>query len=67
MSNKNAILAMRDKSDKYNIKKENVPDLIFKIGICGRSMISGKTTLAANIILQPYFYGNLFLGDDIYI
>lgn len=61
------ILPMIDKSDSYNIKKDVICDVPFKIGIVGKSQLSGKTTLACNLIMRNEYYGKDFKGDNIYI
>jgi hypothetical protein len=61
------ILPMIDKSDTYNIKKDVVCNVPFKMGIVGKSQLSGKTTLACNLIMRDEYYGKDFKGENIYI
>ena len=61
------ILPIIDKSDSYNIKKEVICDIPFKMAICGKSQLSGKTTMALNLIIRNEYYGKDFEGENIYI
>jgi len=62
------ILAMRDKTESYKIDKgEELWPMPFRLLICGASERSGKSTLVANLILRPEFYGKDFAPENIYI
>jgi len=61
------ILPIIDKSDSYNIKKDIICDVPFKIAVCGRSQLSGKTTIALNLVARDEYYSKDFKGDNIYI
>jgi len=60
---------MKDKSDKYYTKKQTIFDLPMRLLIVGKSQLSGKTNLVANLLLDPngVFYKNDFNGEDIII
>jgi len=66
MKKKFQILKVRDKSDSYGTKKENIFDIPFRVLLTAKSG-SGKTTLITNFLLNPNFYLKDFKGDDIYI
>jgi hypothetical protein len=61
------IIPMRDKSDAYTIKKDLIFDLPMRIGIVGKSQLSGKTTILGNLLCFKDFYFNDFKGKNIYI
>ena len=67
MSNKYEMLKVKDKADKYYTKKKTIFDLPFKICLCGKSFLSGKTSVALNLIIRKTFFGNDFLGENIFI
>lgn len=60
------ILKMRDPSDKYHTKHD-LFDLSFRLAVCGKSFLSGKTNFAANLLLRKKYYREHFLGENIYI
>lgn len=66
MKKKYQILKVRDKSDNYGTKKENIFDIPFRVLLTAKSG-SGKTTLITNLLLNPNFYLKDFKGDDIFI
>jgi hypothetical protein len=70
------IIAVKDGLATYKIEKEKISSLPAKIIINGRSQLSGKSTLIANLFLRPWgdddvdgkdFYKNDFRGQDIYV
>tara|TARA_E500000318_G_scaffold51831_1_gene48509 strand:- start:29 stop:778 length:750 start_codon:yes stop_codon:yes gene_type:complete len=63
------IYKMKDKNESYHKKKGLLFDLPMKVGICGRSQLSGKSNLLGNLLLSEdsRLYKNDFLGDNIYI
>ena len=60
------ILKVRDKFEKY-YTEHNFFSLPFKLCICGKSQLSGKTTVILNLLLRDQFYKKHFKGDNIYI
>ena len=68
MTEEYEILKVRDKTDQNHIEMGILFDLSFKIAICGKSQLSGKTTLILNLLLRDKFkYKNYFKGENIYI
>ena len=61
------ILKMRDKTDSFYTKKNDLFDLPFRLAVVGKSFLSGKTTLIMNLLLREKYYKNDFLGENIYI
>ena len=62
-----SILKLRDKTDAYYTKKPILFDIPFKLIICGKSQLSGKTTILANLLLRKKYYKNDFKGENIFI
>ena len=61
------IYKMRDKTDKFTVQKENIPNLPFRMIAVGSSG-SGKTSTAiGNLLLRSEFYLNDFLPENIFI
>lgn len=67
---------MADRSESYRIKKPHMFDLPMRVMVVGKSMLSGKTNLFANLLLRPWgpddatgqeCYKNDFKGRNIYI
>lgn len=59
---------VKDKKDTFYTKKDKLFDLPMRIAIVGRSQLSGKSNMAANLLLKPTpFYRNDFKGENIYI
>jgi hypothetical protein len=67
MSDKITIKKIKDESTNYHIKIDKAPDLPFKVGIIGKSQLSGKTNLMINLMCQRKIYGKYFKGDNIYL
>lgn len=61
------IKKIKDESDNFKIEVSNAPNIPFKLGILGPSMISGKTNLMINLVGQRKLYGKYFKGDNIYL
>ena len=61
------IYKMVDKSENYYTKKDKIADIPFKMVICGKSQLSGKTNFVGNMLLLPEYYSNDFLGKNIFI
>jgi hypothetical protein len=70
------IIPIKDGLATYKIDKKKISSLPAKIIINGRSQLSGKSTLIANLFLRPYssddiegaeFYKNDFRGEDIFV
>lgn len=60
------ILRMKDKSDNFTVKKDKIFDLSMRLIVCGPTGC-GKTNALASLLLLPEFFGNDFLGTNIYI
>lgn len=68
MSNKNySILKMKDKFQSYKIKLPIIFDIPLRLLIVGKSELSGKSNLIANLILRDKFYRKYFEPDNIVI
>tara|TARA_R110002153_G_scaffold185499_1_gene338595 strand:+ start:9798 stop:10559 length:762 start_codon:yes stop_codon:yes gene_type:complete len=67
MKKKLQIYKMIDKSESYYTKKETIADIPFKMVVCGKSQLSGKTNFCCNMLLLPDFYKNDFEGKNIFI
>jgi hypothetical protein len=61
------MLKLKDKTDKYYINKPTIFNIPFKLIICGKSQLSGKTTVLANLLLRKKFYKDDFNGENIFI
>lgn len=63
------IYRMKDKTESFHIKKGLMFDMPFRIGIVGKSMLSGKTSLAISLLYQEdsRLYKNEFLPENIFI
>jgi hypothetical protein len=63
------IFKMKDKTESFRVGKGLLFDLPFSLAIIGRSMLSGKTNLAINLLYQTdsRLYRDDFLPEDIYI
>lgn len=63
------IIPAKDIYDSQKIIKNtpHLPNIPFSFGICGKSAISGKTTIVLNLIARPEFFGNDFQGENIII
>ena len=59
------IVPMRDVSDSYRVKKDRLFNLPIRLLICGKSDLSGKTTLVSNLLCM--YYNKDFNPEDIYI
>ena len=61
------IYKLKDKTDQYTIKKDNIPNLPFRMIAVGSSG-SGKTSTAiGNLLLRSEFYKNDFHPENIFI
>ena len=63
------IFKMKDKTESFRVGKGLLFDLPFSLAIVGKSMLSGKTNLAINLLYQTdsRLYRDDFLPEDIYI
>ena len=61
------ILKVIDKSDSYYTPMDGIPDMPFRTIVCGKSQLSGKSTIILNMMLRPEFYGGKFDPEDIYL
>ena len=63
------IYRMKDKSESFHIKKGLMFDMPFRIALVGKSMLSGKTSLALSLLYQEdsRLYKNEFLPENIFI
>ena len=61
------ILKVKDKTDSYYTKLNDIPDLPMRMVIVGKSHFSGKSTIILNMLLRDKFYKSHFEGDNIYI
>lgn len=61
------MLKMKDTSEKFYTKKENIFDLPFRVLIIGKSQLSGKTNVVGNLLLRDQYYKHDFEGDNIFI
>lgn len=61
------ILKVKDPTDSYSKKNGMLIDLVFKIGIFGKSNLSGKTTLIFNLLCNPKLnYKRFFDPENIF-
>ena len=61
------ILKVKDPTDSYAKSNGMLIDLVFKIGIFGKSNLSGKTTLIFNLLANPKLnYKRFFLPENIF-
>ena len=61
------IYKLKDKTDQYTIKKDNIPNLPFRMIAVGSSG-SGKTSTAiGNLLLRSEFYKDDFHPENIFI
>jgi len=61
------ILKVKDKSDSYYTETA-LFDVPMRLLICGRSQLSGKTTIILNLLANPDFpYHKMFKGENIHI
>jgi len=66
MTKKYNIYSVNDKNERKVKKKEGIFDLTHRLLLVGKTQ-SGKGVVATNLLLLPEYYGNDFLGKDIYI
>lgn len=68
-SNEVQIYRMKDKNEKFHIKKGKMFDIPFRLLVVGKSQLSGKSNFVANLLLQEdsRLYRNDFEGHNIYI
>lgn len=67
MKKKLQIYKMIDNSENYHTKKDIIADIPFRMVICGKSQLSGKTNFVGNMLLLPEYYKNDFEGKNIFI
>ena len=67
MKKKLQIYKMIDKSESYYTKKDRIADLPFRMIICGKSQLSGKSNFCCNMLLLSEFYLKDFDGKNIFI
>jgi hypothetical protein len=60
------VYKMKDKTDKFTIKKDNIPNLPMRMIGVGSSG-SGKTSVIGNLLLRDDFYKNDFDPENIFI
>ena len=63
------IYKMKDKNEKFHIKKKNLFDIPFRLLVVGKSQLSGKSNFVANLLLQEdsRLYRDNFDGSNIFI
>lgn len=63
------IYRMKDKTESYHIKKGLMFDMPFRIALVGKSMLSGKSSLAISLLYQEdsRLYKNEFEPENIFI
>jgi len=61
------ILKVRDKTDSYYTKLDDIFDIPMRLLIVGKSQLSGKTNLILNLLLRNEFYRNKYDGENIFI
>lgn len=61
------IFKIKDKSDDFIIKHDYLWDCPHRLVICGRSGLSGKTTIIDNLLGQEDMYKNIFKPENVYI
>ncbi len=61
------ILKVRDKTDSYYTKMNDIFDLPLRLLISGKSQFAGKTTIILNMLLRNEYYNKHFLGENIFI
>jgi len=62
-----SILKVKDTSDSYYTKLDNIFDIPMRLIIVGKSFLSGKSTIILNLLLREKFYKDKFEGKNIYI
>jgi hypothetical protein len=63
------IYKMKDKNEKFHIKKGKMFDIPFRLLVIGKSQLSGKSNFVANLLLQEdsRLYRDNFDGSNIFI
>jgi len=61
------ILKVRDTTDSYYTKLNDIFDIPMRLLIVGKSQLSGKTNLILNLLLRNEFYRNKYDGQNIFI
>lgn len=61
------ILKVRDTTDSYYTKLNDIFDIPMRLLIVGKSQLSGKTNLILNLLLRNQFYRNKYDGQNIFI
>ena len=61
------ILKVRDATDGYYTKLDDIFDIPMRLLIVGKSQLSGKTNLILNLLLRNEFYRNKYDGQNIFI
>ena len=62
------ILKIKDKTDSYYTEVPGLFDVPMRLLVCGRSQLSGKTTIILNLLANPDFpYHKMYKGENIYI
>lgn len=61
------MMKLKHSGDSHYTTKDRIFDLPMKLLIIGRSQLSGKTTVVANILLLDQWYGRDFKGENIWI
>ena len=62
-----SILKVKDTSDSYYTKLDNIFDIPMRLIIVGKSFLSGKSTIILNLLLREKFYKDKFEGENIFI
>lgn len=61
------MMKLKHSGDNHYTTKDTIFDLPFKVLVVGRSQLSGKTTVVANLLLSNQWYFNDFKGENIWI
>lgn len=61
------VYKMKDKSDSFTIKKEDIPSLPMRMLAIGRTGCGKSSTALGNLLMRDEFYKNDFLPENIFI
>jgi hypothetical protein len=61
------MMVMKDDSEAYFIKMNQIFDVPFSLPIVGPSKVSGKTNIIGNLLLRDEFYRGIFQPENIYV
>lgn len=62
-----SIYKVKDEADNYYTKKDLIFDIPFRLLICGKSQLSGKSNILVNLLLRDEFYNKDFDGENIFL